>query len=217
VLPMRVTDELTAMLKKYQPLWVNTHFNHPNEMTDLTSAACARLSDAGFPLGNQTVLLRRVNNHPAIMKKLMHLLVMNRIRPYYLFQCDPSQGLDHFRCRIEEGIEIIEHLRGHTSGLAVPVFSIDGLDGAGKVPLGPNYVVSQSTKRWVLRNYEGVVFNSDQPENYLYEAPSHVERFVSGDGRPSVAEILSGDTLTNLTPAGNVRVERREKKRPLLA
>ncbi len=211
VLPMRITDELTAMLKKYQPLWINTHFNHPNEMTDVASAGIGRLADAGFPLGNQTVLLRRINNHPLLMKKLMQLLVQNRIRPYYIFQCDPSQGLDHFRCRIEEGIEIIEHLKGHTTGFAVPTFTVDGIDGAGKIPVGPNYVVSQSTKRWVLRNYEGVIFNSDQPADYLYEAPSHVERFALRDGRLSVAEILSGDRVSNLTPAGNARLARRKK------
>lgn len=164
VLPQRVTKELCDMLKKYHPIWINTHFNHPSEMTAEAGLACARLADAGIPLGNQSVLLKGVNDCPGIMKELMHRLVKNRLRPYYIYQCDLSQGIGHFRTRIAKGIEIMENLRGHTSGLAVPTFVIDAPGGGGKIPLLPQYVLSQSEDKIVLRNFEGNI--------YVYKEPS---------------------------------------------
>ncbi|MBO7490819.1 MAG: lysine 2,3-aminomutase, partial [Bacteroidales bacterium] len=131
VCPQRITDDLVNMLKKYHPIWLNTHFNHPNEVTEESMAACARLADAGIPLGNQTVLLRGVNDDTEIMKQLVHDLVRMRVRPYYIYQCDLSMGLEHFRTPVSKGIEIIENLRGHTSGYCVPTFVVDAPGGGG--------------------------------------------------------------------------------------
>lgn len=155
VLPFKITDSLIEILKKYQPLWINTQFNHPQEFTKFSEAALAKLADAGFPLGNQSVLLAGVNDSPEIMKTLVQKLVENRVRPYYIYQCDLSEGLSHFRTPVSKGIEIMENLRGHTSGLAVPTFVIDAEGGGGKIPVSPNYVVSQSLDEIVLRNYKG--------------------------------------------------------------
>ena len=132
VCPQRITDDLCNMLKKYHPIWLNTHFNHPNEVTPESAAACARLADAGIPLGNQSVLLRGVNDCVHVMKHLVHELVKMRVRPYYIYQCDLSMGLEHFRTPVSKGIEIIEGLRGHTSGFAVPTFVVDAPGGGGK-------------------------------------------------------------------------------------
>jgi lysine 2,3-aminomutase len=161
--PMRIDDELCDMLKKYHPIYVNTHFNHPHEMTDLASRACNKLADAGIPLGNQSVLLKGVNNNPETYKQLVYLLLANRVKPYYLYACDLSQGLSHVRTRVCEGIDIIENLRGHVTGFGVPTFIIDGIGGAGKVPIAPNYVLSQGKKKWVLRNYKGQIFEYIEP------------------------------------------------------
>lgn len=214
VCPMRITDKLCQMLKKYQPLWINTQFNHPKEVTDLSAQACAKLVDAGIPLGNQSVLLRRVNNHPLLMKKLVHLLVANRIRPYYIYQCDLSQGIEHFRTKVSEGIEIMENLRGHTSGFAVPVLVIDGVGGGGKVPIGPNYVLSQSHNKWVLRNYEGLIFSYTEPENYTHEVPSNLKKYINQsdiDNLSGVNELLFKDDKVNLIPQNLDRYRRRKK------
>jgi lysine 2,3-aminomutase len=165
VLPMRITDELVAMLRKYQPIYVNTHFNHYKEITAEAAAACAKLADGGFPLGNQSVLLRDVNDCPRIMKKLVQELLAIRVKPYYLYQCDLSQGIGHFRTSVARGMEIIENLRGHTSGLAVPTFVVDAPGGGGKIPVMPNYLLSYSDKRIILRNYEGDITTYTQPEN----------------------------------------------------
>jgi len=164
VLPQRVTPELVSMLKKYHPVWVNTHFNHPAEFTEEAKEACARLADAGIPLGNQTVLMAGVNDCIHTMRKLMHGLVKMRVRPYYIYQCDLSQGLSHFRTPVSKGIEIIEGLRGHTSGYAVPTFVVDGPAGGGKIPVMPNYVVSQGPRKIILRNYEGVITTYTEPD-----------------------------------------------------
>ncbi|WP_167618931.1 lysine 2,3-aminomutase [Maribellus sediminis] len=166
VLPYRITDELVAILKKYQPLWINTHFNHPNEMTSSAKEALAKLADGGFPLGNQSVLLADVNDCPRIMKSLLHKLVQNRVRPYYLYQCDLSEGLSHFRTPIGKGIEIMESLIGHTSGFARPTYVIDAPGGGGKIPVMPNYIISWSTNKVVLRNYEGVITTYKEPDSY---------------------------------------------------
>jgi lysine 2,3-aminomutase len=166
VLPFRVTDSLVDVLKLHRPVWINTHFNHPREMTESAKMAVAKLADAGMPLGNQTVLLAGVNDCPRIMKRLMHKLVQNRIRPYYLYQCDLSEGLSHFRTPVGKGIEIVESLIGHTSGFAVPTYVIDAPGGGGKIPVMPNYLISWSTNKVVLRNYEGVITTYKEPDSY---------------------------------------------------
>lgn len=166
VMPQRITDELCNMLKKYHPIWVNTHFNHPNEITPESAAACAKLADAGIPLGNQSVLLAGINDCPFIMKELVHKLVKIRVRPYYIYQCDLSQGIEHFRTPVSKGIEIIESLRGHTSGYAVPTFVVDAPGGGGKIPVMPNYLISESPDKVILRNFEGVITSYSQPRNY---------------------------------------------------
>ncbi len=163
-LPQRITDELCEMLRKFHPLWMNIHVNHPREITPELSRACAKLADAGIPLGNQSVLLRGVNDHPAVQLELVHKLVKNRVRPYYLYQCDLVQGAGHFRTPVSVGIEIIEALRGHTSGYAVPTFVIDAPGGGGKIPVMPEYVLSHGPNRIVLRNYEGFVTTYTEPE-----------------------------------------------------
>jgi len=166
VLPYRITDDLVKMLKKHQPLWINTHFNHPGEITTSAREALAKLADGGFPLGNQSVLLADINDCPRIMKALVHKLVQNRVRPYYLYQCDLSEGLSHFRTPVGKGIEIMESLIGHTSGFAVPTYVIDAPGGGGKIPVMPNYIISWSTNKVVLRNYEGIITTYREPESY---------------------------------------------------
>ena len=166
VLPYRITEKLVEILKKHHPLWINTHFNHPREITASSSEALGKLADAGIPLGNQTVLLSGVNDCPRIMRKLVHKLVQNRVRPYYLYQCDLSEGLSHFRTPVGKGIEIIESLIGHTSGFAVPTYVIDAPGGGGKIPVMPNYLISWSTNKVILRNYEGVITAYKEPDEY---------------------------------------------------
>jgi lysine 2,3-aminomutase len=166
VLPYRITDNLVTMLKKHHPLWVNTHFNHPRELTQSARAALAKLANAGIPLGNQSVLLAGVNDCPRIMRSLVHKLVQNRVRPYYLYQCDLSEGLSHFRTPVGKGIEILESLIGHTSGFSVPTYVIDAPGGGGKIPVMPNYLISWSTNKVVLRNYEGVITTYREPDSY---------------------------------------------------
>lgn len=166
ILPYRVTDNLVRMLSKFHPLWVNTHFNHPRELTRSSRDALARLANAGIPLGNQAVLLAGVNDCPRIIRSLVHKLVYNRTRPYYLYQCDLSEGLSHFRTPVGKGIEIMESLIGHTSGLCVPTYVIDAPGGGGKIPVIPNYLISWSTNKVVLRNYEGVITTYKEPDSY---------------------------------------------------
>ena len=165
VLPQLITPELTDMLKKYHPIWINTHFNHPKEITPESSKACAMLADAGIPLGNQSVLLRGINDSPYIMMELVHKLVKIRVRPYYIYQCDLSMGLSHFRTSIKKGLEIMEALIGHTSGFAVPSFVVDAPAGGGKTRVMPNYVISMSDHTVILRNYEGVIVAYHEPED----------------------------------------------------
>ncbi|MGQ9663331.1 MAG: KamA family radical SAM protein [Kiritimatiellia bacterium] len=163
VLPMRITEELVQMLRRYHPVYVNTHFNHPIELTPEAEAACMRLVDAGIPVANQTVLLRGVNDNPQVMAELFRRLVRVRVRPYYLFQCDLVRGVEHFRTPLAKGIEIMEYLRGRLSGLAIPTFVVDTPGGKGKVPLLPNYVVSTSPTHTVLRNYAGELVSYPEP------------------------------------------------------
>ncbi len=162
-LPQRITPALTNMLRKYHPLWMSIHFSHPKEITKEVRRSCGLLSDAGIPLGSQTVLLRGINDKPSIMKRLMHELLKARVRPYYIYQCDLAMGTEHFRTPIAVGINIIEKLRGHTTGYAVPSFVIDAPGGGGKIPVGPTYLISQDKGRMVLRNYQGKVFEYQEP------------------------------------------------------
>lgn len=211
---MRIDKKLINMLRKYHPIWMNTHFNHPKEMTDLSAKASQMIADGGIPLGNQTVLMRGINNHPLLMKKLMKLLVANRIRPYYIYQCDMSRGISHFRTKISEGVEIIENLRGHISGFAIPTFCVDGLGGGGKTPVMPNYVVSQSNHKWVMRNYEGLLFAYNEPEDYTYQPPVGVEKYIDKTDvteRQGVAELLSHESAKiNIVPSNLRRLKRRK-------
>jgi lysine 2,3-aminomutase len=170
-LPQRVTDELCAMLHNYHPLWMNIHVNHPQEITPELSRACAMLADAGIPLGNQSVLLAGVNDCVHLQRALCQELVKLRVRPYYLYQCDLVEGAGHFRTPVAKGIEIIEGLRGHTSGFAVPQYIIDAPGGGGKVPLMPNYLLSQSEDTLVLRNFEGFITTYEQPLDYKPHDP----------------------------------------------
>ena len=163
VMPQRITDDLVNMLKKYHPIWLNMHFNHPKEMTPEAMEACRKLADAGIPLGNQSVLCRGINDCPHIMRDLVQVLVKNRVRPYYIYQCDLSLGIEHFRTPVSRGIEIIEQLRGHTSGYAVPTFVVDAPGGGGKTPVMPQYIISQSPDKVILRNYEGVITTYTEP------------------------------------------------------
>ena len=163
VLPQRITFRLCQVLRKYHPLWMSLHFTHPDECTPEASLACARLADAGIPLGSQTVLLKGINDDVATMRQLVHRLVMMRVRPYYLYQCDPITGSAHFRTSVAKGLEIIQGLRGHTTGYAVPQFVIDAPGGGGKVPLQPEYYVGRDGDDILLRNYEGKVFRYPDP------------------------------------------------------
>lgn len=153
-LPMRVTTRLAAMLKRFHPLYINTHFNHPNEVTQEAATACARLAGAGIPLGNQTVLLKGVNDSPETIRELMHRLLLIRVKPYYLFQTDMTRGTNHFRTKVETGVEILRHLIGHTSGMAVPTLAVDAPGGGGKIPLVPDYVTELGANLKFV-NYRG--------------------------------------------------------------
>ena len=215
VMPQRVTEEMASMLAKYHPLYVNVHFNHPREITPESARACARLADHGIPLGNQTVLLRGVNNCPNVMKELVQGLLRIRVRPYYIYQCDLTWGLDHFRTTIAEGLEIMEALRGHTTGLAVPTYVVDAPGGGGKIPLSPNYIVSMSEGTVVVRNYEGVLSAYHEPS---YDARSKFGedgkcRLCGGDHKDSagVAGLLAGARVS-LAPEGTERLQRRRAR-----
>src|SRR5579871_100755 len=157
-LPQRITPELCAMLKQFHPLFMSVHVNHPRELTTETRAALGRLADAGIPLGNQSVLLRNVNDDPETMKALVQKLLMCRVKPYYLYQCDLIAGSAHLRSSVAKGLEIMEQLRGHTTGYAVPRYVIDAPGGGGKIPVNPDYVLSRNADRVVVRNFEGKLF-----------------------------------------------------------
>lgn len=194
VLPQRITQELVDMLKKYHPIWVNTHFNHPKEMTPEAEKALAIIADAGIPMGNQSVLLRKVNDCSEVMKRLVHLLVKNRVRPYYIYQCDLSRGIEHFRTPISTGIEIMERLIGHTSGFSVPRYIVDAPGGGGKIPVLPNYIISHCQSKVVLRNYEGVIT--------VYQEPSEIPQQF--EGCPDKCNLCGrlGNVQNNSLPIG---------------
>jgi lysine 2,3-aminomutase len=172
-MPQRITPELCAMLRQYHPLWMSVHVNHPRELTVEVRDALGRLADAGIPLGNQSVLLAGVNDNAAIMRELVHKLLLCRVRPYYLYQCDLIRGSSHLRTSVSKGIEIIESLRGHTSGYAIPQFVIDAPGGGGKVPVNPSYVVYHDQEKIVLRNFEGRIF--EYPELPAHPVSNHHE------------------------------------------
>lgn len=170
VLPQRVTPNLARILRRFHPLWMSLHFTHPDECTAQTAIACERLADAGIPLGSQTVLLKGVNDNVEVMRSLMHGLQRMRVRPYYLYQCDPITGSAHFRTSVDKGLEIIEGLRGHTSGYVVPTFVIDAPGGGGKIPIAPNFVEGRQGNDILLRNYMGDTYR--YPEPIVQDAPS---------------------------------------------
>lgn len=212
VCPQRITDDLVNMLKKYHPIWVNTHFNHPDEITPETTQACERLANAGIPLGNQSVLLRGINDCVHVMRRLVHGLVKIRVRPYYIYQCDLSMGLQHFRTSVSKGIEIIEGLRGHTSGYAVPTFVVDAPGGGGKIPVMPTYLISQSPGKVILRNFEGVITTYAEPEDYKNECQCpDCKKDRNNEG---VSSLLQGNQLS-LEPEGLTRKKRGNGKHPV--
>ena len=218
VCPQRITPELCDMLKKYHPIWINTHFNHPNEVTAESRRACEMLANAGIPLGNQSVLLRGVNDCVHVMKNLVHELVKMRVRPYYIYQCDLSMGLEHFRTPVSKGIEIIEGLRGHTSGFCIPTFVVDAPGGGGKTPVMPQYVISQAPGKVVLRNFEGVITTYTEPTEYHSEcncpecqAARAKEQVPADKAVDGVISLLEGERM-NIEPKALKRHERNENR-----
>lgn len=211
VMPQRITENLVNMLKKYHPIWVNTHFNHPNEITEESKKACAMLVDAGIPLGNQSVLLRGVNDCVHVMKNLVQGLVKMRVRPYYIYQCDLSVGLQHFRTSVSKGLEIMEGLRGHTSGFCVPTYVIDAPGGGGKIPVMPNYVISQGYSKIILRNFEGVITTYEEPQNYTPGCSCEVCRGEREVHEVGVAGLLNAEKVM-LEPSGLERKKRDSDK-----
>jgi lysine 2,3-aminomutase len=209
VLPQRINSELTQMLAKYHPVWINTHFNHPNEITPESTAACAKLVNAGIPLGNQSVLLRGINDTPQVMEELLRGLVKIRVRPYYLFQCDLVRGVEHFRTPISKGIEIMEYLRGRLSGLAIPAFVVDAPHGGGKIPVLPTYIISSSPTHTVLRNYEGMIVNYPEPMEPMARTPAPAGTRSASHG---VWEVAAGHSSV-ITPAGSNRNKRRSARK----
>ncbi len=179
-MPMRITDKLTDMLQKYHPLWINIHVNHPNEISAELAEAADKLARAGIPLGNQSVLLAGINDNIHIQRELVQKLVRIRVRPYYLYQCDLVEGAGHFRTPVGKGIEIMEGLRGHTSGFAVPTYVIDAPGGGGKIPVMPNYILSYSDHKVVLRNFEGYITTYEEPTDYT---PDKAAKYL-GEPRP---------------------------------
>jgi len=203
-LPQRITDDLVTMLRQYHPLWMNIHFNHPKEITPEVETALARLADAGIPLGSQTILLAGINDCPNIIMTLVQKLVKNRVRPYYLYQCDLVHGAGHFRTPVSKGIEIMEALRGHTSGFAIPAYVIDAPEGGGKVPILPNYLLSMSDSQVVVRNYEGLISTYVQPTDYQpHDTVTciYCQARRSEGGQEGVAGLLAGQVLT-IAPEG---------------
>ncbi len=201
-LPMRIDEELCSMLDRYGPIWVNTQFNHPNEITPEAAKAVDRLVRHGVCVNNQSVLMRGINDDPEVIKILCRKLIQIKVRPYYLFQCDQVQGVEHFRTKVNKGIEIMESLRGHTSGFSIPTFVVDGPEGTGKIPVMPNYLISQSEQMSVLRNYEGVIIG------YREAGERVIQRINRTSG--GVAGILAG-RRSSLVPFETRRITRRQK------
>ncbi|HEX7497095.1 MAG TPA: lysine 2,3-aminomutase [Candidatus Limnocylindrales bacterium] len=210
-MPQRIDDELCNMLAKYHPLWMNFHFNHPNELTPEVARACDKLARAGIPLGNQSVLLAGVNDCVHIMRALVHKLVEFRVRPYYIYQCDLVEGSGHFRTPVGKGIEIMEGLRGHTSGYAVPTYVVDAPGGGGKIPVMPNYLISYSDRKVVLRNYEGYITTYEEPEHYQSHDKAnckYCQHPRSESGQAGVEGLLDGKQMW-IEPSGFEQTHRR--------
>ncbi len=213
-MPQRITDEFVDMLRKHHPLWMNIHVNHPKEITPELARACAKLADAGVPLGNQTVLLAGVNDHPNTIKKLCQDLVKIRVRPYYLYQCDQVKGSGQFRTPISVGLEIMEALRGHTSGYAIPTYAIDAPGGGGKLPILPNYLVSMSHDHVVMRNFEGYLSTYAQPTDYKRPRMTKwIPGAKSEPGQEGLLPLLTGKKLA-IKPEGwdNLHQHREDAK-----
>ncbi|ASJ56202.1 lysine 2,3-aminomutase [Brevibacillus formosus] len=208
VFPQRITENLCNILKKYHPVWLNTHFNHPKEITPEAKLACEMLANAGVPLGNQAVILAGINDCANTMKKLVQDLVKIRVRPYYIYQCDLSEGIGHFRAPVSKGIEIIEHLRGHTSGYAVPTFVVDAPHGGGKIPVSPNYIISQASDKVVLRNFEGVITSYPEPKQYHEHDEENCEYCMAAKGKAVGIAALMQDEVDNLEPTDLPRNKR---------
>lgn len=211
VLPMRVDTELTTMLKRHRPLWINTQFNHPREITPEAAEACDRLVSAGIPVSNQSVLLKGINDSVETMKELCQSLQRILVRPYYLYQCDPVVGVEHFRTNIGKGVEIIEMMRGYTGGLCVPTFVIDAPGGGGKIPIQPFYLLSLSEKEVLLRNYEGMIVKYYNPQESDSASTGRRRSKSAKNGTTGTAQLLSGHKSA-LVPEDNPRYSRRKKK-----
>ncbi|WP_121640373.1 lysine 2,3-aminomutase [Virgibacillus sp. Bac330] len=213
VFPQRITNELCEILKKYHPIWLNTHFNSSIEITEESKRACEMLVNAGVPVGNQAVILAGINDSVPIMKKLNHDLVKMRVRPYYIYQCDLSEGIGHFRAPISKGLEIIEGLQGHTSGYAVPKFVVDAPGGGGKIVVQPNYIISQSADKVVLRNFEGVITTYPEPNNYVSGQADDYFKTIYPDMEAYQSKIgissLINESEFNLVPKDLKRTNRR--------
>jgi lysine 2,3-aminomutase len=195
-LPMRITDELTEMLQKYHPFWLNIHVNSPNEISAELESACDRLTRAGIPLGNQAVLMAGINDDVHIQRELVQNLVSIRVRPYYLYQCDLVEGAGHFRTPVAKGIEIMEGLRGHTSGFAVHQYIIDAPGGGGKIPVSPNYMLSMSDHKVVLRNFEGFITTYEEPTDYTPAFKAEFKGLERPEpGQQGITALLEGNQL----------------------
>jgi lysine 2,3-aminomutase len=215
-LPQRITDDLVTMLSAYHPIWMNIHFNHPKEITPEVEVALARLANAGVPLGSQTVLMAGINDCPNVITSLVHTLVRNRVRPYYLYQCDLVHGAGHFRTPVSKGLEIMEALRGHTSGFAIPTFVIDAPEGGGKVPILPNYLLSMSDTKVVVRNYEGFITAYTQPSHYTPHDPAtcdYCRARHAEHGQEGIAGLLAGEQH-RVAPEGWDALHRRVEATP---
>jgi len=212
-MPMRINAELTDMLQKFHPLWVNIHINHPTEISQEVEEACDRLTRAGIPLGNQSVLLAGINDCPHIQRQLVHDLLRIRVRPYYLYQCDLVEGAGHFRTPVAKGVEIIEALRGHTSGFAIPTYVVDAPGGGGKIPVGPNYVISMSDHKIIMRNFEGFITSYEEPLNYQPHNPqtcTYCQAKRREPGQEGISGMLDGEYLSIKPEGFDERHKRRE-------
>jgi lysine 2,3-aminomutase len=210
-MPQRITEDLCSMLQKYHPLWLNIHVNHPNEITAELAQACDRMSRAGIPLGNQSVLLAGVNDCVHIQRKLVQDLARIRVRPYYLYQCDLVDGAGHFRTPVAKGFEIIEGLRGHTSGFSVPTYVVDAPGGGGKIPVMPNYLISMSDHKIILRNYEGFITTYEEPLHYLPHDPKtcpYCQTKQMEPGQNGVLGLLEGTDMF-IKPQGFEQIHNR--------
>ena len=214
-MPQRITPELVELLRQFHPLWLNIHFNHAAELTPEVATALARLANAGIPLGGQTVLLAGINDSVEVMKELLHKLVRNRVRPYYLYQCDLVTGAGHFRTTVGKGIEIIEGLRGHTSGYAIPTYVVDAPGGGGKIPVMPQYLISQAPGKVVLRNFEGYIASYDEPNDYTGHTVARPEHRIPAakTSDTSVHALLTG-AAESIKPAGFDELHQRNTPAP---